>query len=83
MSAELETLLNDLIMRSERTAAEFRTEVANAKRVEEALNRIRQLNAAAFNEALSLMRPMQSFDLDGIRQQPMPQSLPTFPPAWN
>lgn len=81
MSADLEVLLNDLVMKAERTNAEFRHEVANAKRVEEALNRIRQLNAAAFNEALSLMRPLQS--LDGIGHQPVPQSLPTFPPSWN
>ena len=74
MSAELETLLNDLIMRSERTAAEFRTEVANTKRIEEGLNRLRQLNAMAFNEALALM---QSQPFDRVVQPP-PQSLPSF-----
>jgi hypothetical protein len=77
MSAELETILNDLIMRAERTAAEFRMEVANAKRVEEALARMKQLNAAAFNEALSLMQPQP------LMGQAMPQALPAFHPTWN
>lgn len=59
MSADLEMILNDLIMKAERTSAEFRNEVANAKRVEEALHRMRQLNAMAFNEALSIMQAHQ------------------------
>lgn len=70
MSAELETLLNDLIMKAERTSAEFRQEVANAKRVEEALQRMRELNAASFNEALALMRLKQVIPMI---EQPLPQ----------
>lgn len=72
MSAELETLLNDLIMKAERTSAEFRHEVGNAKRVEEALHRMRQLNAMAFNEALSIMQAHQPMI---EQQQVMPQFL--------
>lgn len=72
MSADLEVLLNDLIMKAERTTAEFRHEVHNAQRIENALNRMRQLNAMAFNEALALMQELPPV----IEQpQPMPQFL--------
>lgn len=72
MSAELETLLNDLIMQSERTTAEFRHELANAQRIEQALNRMRQLNSMAFNEALAIMhQPQPMMD----RHQEMPAFL--------
>jgi hypothetical protein len=79
MSAEVETVLNDLIMKAERTAAEFRMEVANARRVEEALTRLRQLNAAAYNEALGLLQahPGQLLPIDA-RVNALPH-LPT----WN
>lgn len=72
MSADLEMILNDLIMKAERTSAEFRNEVANAKRVEDALHRMRQLNAMAFNEALSIMQAHQPMI---EQQQVMPQFL--------
>lgn len=72
MSADLEVLLNDLIMQSEHTNAEFRHELANAHRIKNALNRMRQLNAMAFNEALTLM---QELPQPGIETQPMPQFL--------
>lgn len=81
MSAELETLLNDLIMKAERTSAEFRQEVANAKRVEEALHRIRQLNGQAFNEALALMQS-QSFNRM-VDHPPMPPIPVLGQVAWN
>lgn len=76
MTADIELVLNDLIMKAERTSAELRHEVANARRVEEALHRMRQLNAMAFNEALSIMQVHQP---PMIEQPPMPQFLSRAP----
>jgi len=76
MSADLEMILNDLIMKAERTSAEFRNEVANVRRVEDALHRMRQLNAMAFNEALSIMQAHQPMI---EQQQVMPQFLSRVP----
>jgi len=59
-------------MQSEHTNAEFRHELANAQRIKNALNRMRQLNAMAFNEALALM---QELPQPVIEPQPMPQFL--------
>jgi len=80
MSAELEVILNDLVMKAERTNAEFRQEMGTAKRLEEALERVKYLNAMTINEALSVLQfqPQNRAVL-----QPMPQSPRTFPPAWN
>jgi hypothetical protein len=73
MSGDLEVLLNDLIMKAERTTAEFRHEVHNAQRIETALIRMRQLNAMAFNEALALMQELPQPVIE--QPQPMPQFL--------
>lgn len=81
MSAELETLLNDLIMRSERANADFNREVYNTRKVEEATAIMRRLNAASYEQALSLMHA-QAFD----RVMPIdarPISAAPHLPAWN
>lgn len=72
MSAELETLLNDLIMKAERTSAEFRQEVANTRRVQEATAIMRRLNAASYEQAIALLQDQQPMPMV---QQPMPQFL--------
>lgn len=72
MSADLEMILNDLIMRAERTSAEFRREMATAQRIEHALERVKYLNAKTINEAIALL---QFQPTDPGNMQPMPQFL--------
>lgn len=81
MSAELETLLNDLIMRSERANADFNREVYNTRKVEEATAIMRRLNAASYEQALSLMQS-QSFSRT-VDHSPVPPMPVLGQVAWN
>lgn len=58
MTEYLEADLNDLIMKAERTTADFREEVARAKRIDAALARLRQLNGMAWHEARVMLDDM-------------------------
>lgn len=81
MSAELETLLNDLIMRAERANADFNREVYNTRKVEEATAIMRRLNAASYEQALSLMQS-QSFNRM-VDHSPVPPMPVLGQVAWN
>ncbi len=82
MSAELETLLNDLTMKAEKENAAFMRELANAELVAQAAEQMRQLNEQAFNRAMLTMQRVRQTMIE--TQHPAPQSLPSFlGQAWN
>ena len=76
MSAELETLLNDLVMKAEKENAAFIRELTNSELVAKAAEHIRRLNENAFNEAMMTMQRVRQTMLE--QQQGVPQSLPSF-----
>jgi len=77
MSAELETLLNDLVMKAEKENAAFIRELTNSELVAKAAEHIRRLNESAFNESLMTLQKVRQTMME---QQPqgVPQSLPSF-----